>query len=51
MSTKAERAARATRHILPIKVRVRQTDGSVDMQTVDADVRQDKRRTKKKVQS
>jgi hypothetical protein len=39
MSTKADRRARAVRHILPIKVRVRQTDGSVQVQRVDADVR------------
>lgn len=47
MSTKADRATRAARRILPVKVRVRQPDGSVVVQIVDADVRLDKRRSKK----
>jgi hypothetical protein len=46
MSTRAERAFRATRHIIPIKVKVRQSDGRVVVQTVDADVREDKRARK-----
>jgi hypothetical protein len=47
MSTKAERAARVKRHILPIKILVRQLDGSVRVQVVDADVREDKRSSRK----
>jgi hypothetical protein len=47
MSTKASRAWRSARHILPIKIRVRQPDGSVQVQIVDADVREDKRGGKK----
>lgn len=46
MSSRADRAFRATRHILPIKVRVRQPNGQVIVQTVDADVREDKRARK-----
>jgi hypothetical protein len=47
MSTRAERAFRANRHILPIKVGVRQRDGRVTKQVVDADVRKDKRSSRK----
>lgn len=43
MSTKEERAFRARRHVLPIKVEVRQPDGSIIVQNVEADVRKDKR--------
>lgn len=39
MSTKADRAHRAERKILPIKIPVRQLDGAITVQTVDADVR------------
>lgn len=39
MSTKADRRGRAQRVILPITVQVRQSDGSVVQQKVDADVR------------
>lgn len=39
MSTKADRRHRAERRILPVKVQVRQTDGSKRTQIVDADVR------------
>lgn len=39
MSTKAERAARASRVVLPIRVRVRQHDGSTVVQRVDASVK------------
>ncbi len=39
MSTRAIRAARCARRILPVKVRVRQPDGRVVVQVVDADVR------------
>jgi hypothetical protein len=46
MSTKAEREWRTKHKIIPIKVRVRQADGSVRTQVVDADVREDKRRRK-----
>lgn len=48
MSNKNERAFRASRRILPVKVRVRQADGSVVVQVVDADVREDKRRSRRK---
>ena len=49
MSTKNERAFRAGRHIQPVKIRVRQnTDGSVVVQNVEADVREDKRARKGK---
>ena len=40
MSTKADRAYRSKMCILPIKVRVRQADGSSIVQIVDVDVRQ-----------
>lgn len=40
MSTQAERHSRATRHILPIKISVKQADGRNNVQHVDADVRQ-----------
>jgi len=43
MSTREDRAQRAKHKIQPVKIKVRQTDGSVNVQTVDADVRQDKR--------
>jgi len=43
MSTKTDRQFRAGRKILPIKLPVRQSDGSVIVQVVDADVRTDKR--------
>lgn len=46
MSTKSERAFRSTRLVLPIKHKVRQKDGSVTTQRVDADVRNDKRSRK-----
>lgn len=39
MSTKAERRQRAKRRIMPIKLKVRQKDGSIVKQTVDADMR------------
>lgn len=42
MSTKAERAARAARRIRPIEVTVRQKDGTVVTQWIDADMRQRK---------
>ena len=48
MSTKSERAFRAGRHIQPVKIKVRQTDGSVVVQNVEADVREDKRARKGK---
>jgi hypothetical protein len=48
MSTKSERAFRAARHIQPIKIEVPQSDGSVAVQHVDADIREDKRRSKKR---
>jgi hypothetical protein len=47
MSTKSERAERAKRRIIPIKVPVRQKDGTIDVQTIDADVSVDKRRKRK----
>lgn len=39
MSTKSDRAWRANRHIIPIKIDVRQKDGSYITQILDADVR------------
>ena len=39
MSTQAERHFRAVRHILPIKISVKQADGRHSVQHVDADVR------------
>lgn len=45
-STKNYRAFRSMRKILPIKVKVRQPDGSFIVQWVDADVREDKRRSR-----
>lgn len=42
MSTKADRRHRAERRILPVKVQVRQPDGSKRAQIVDADVRERK---------
>lgn len=39
MSTKADRAARCKHHVLPIKIPVRQSDGSTVAQVVSADVR------------
>ena len=39
MSTRADRATRASHKVLPIKVKVRQADGSKTVQVVDADVR------------
>ena len=44
VSTKAERAARCKHHVMPIKIRVRQSDGSTIIQVVSADVRVDKPR-------
>lgn len=44
VSTRASRAAYAMHHIMPVKVRVRQPDGSYFIQICDADVR---RRSKK----
>jgi hypothetical protein len=43
MSTKAERAFRVAHKIQPMKIKVRQSDGSVIVQNVDADIREDKR--------
>lgn len=48
MSTKREREYRAANRILPIKIEVRQQDGSKQVQIVDADVREDKREKKRK---
>lgn len=42
MSTKEERAARASRRIRPIEVTVRQKDGTVVTQWIEADMRQRK---------
>jgi hypothetical protein len=42
VSTKAERAARAARRIRPIEVTVRQKDGTVTVQWIEADMRQRK---------
>jgi len=39
MSTAAERAFRCSRHIMPIKISVKQSDGSRLTQHVDADTR------------
>lgn len=47
MSTKDERQWRTVRRILPIRVKVRQKDGSYIDQIVDADVREDKRNRSK----
>jgi hypothetical protein len=47
-STKVGRALRANRHILPIKIKVRQKDGSYIIQIISADVREDKRNNKVK---
>ncbi len=49
MSTKSERAFQAMRHILPIKVEVRQSDGTKMVHVVDADVRTDKRTKRRPV--
>lgn len=49
MSTKAERRTRSKHRILPIKVPVRQSDGSVIIQVVDADVRVRKSSKKEEV--
>lgn len=38
-STAADRAYRCSRRVLPIKVRVRQADGSIAVQIVDASVK------------
>ena len=43
MSTKADRAFRVARKIQPVKVKVRQPNGSTIIQHVDADIREDKR--------
>jgi hypothetical protein len=48
MSTKSDRAFRVARHIQPVKLHVPQPDGSIDVQHVDADIREDKRRSKKR---
>jgi len=48
MSTKAERSNNSKHHILPIKIKIRQPDGSEKVQHVPADVRKDKRTGKKK---
>ena len=42
MSTKEERAKRAARRIRPIEVTVRQKDGTVVTQWIEADMRQRK---------
>jgi len=42
MSTKTDRAYRAQNRTLPIKVKVRQTDGTHITQIVDANVRRPK---------
>lgn len=44
MSTKDERRWRAQRFIHPIRVTVRQKDGTQKEYRIDADVREDKRR-------
>lgn len=46
-STKADRAFRANRHIIPIKLPVKQADGTITYQFVVADVREDKRASRK----
>lgn len=43
MSTKEERRFRAQRRIRPIEVTVRQKDGTVVTQWIEADMRQSKR--------
>ena len=48
MSTKSERAFRVARHIQPMKFHVPQADGSTSVQHIDADIREDKRRKKRK---
>lgn len=46
-STRADRAFRASRRIMPIKLPVRQADGTITYQFVVADVREDKRASRK----
>lgn len=50
MSTKAERAERSARRIRPIEVTVRQKDGTVVVQWIEADMRNKGKRNRKKAQ-
>jgi hypothetical protein len=43
MSTREQRHERVIRRIMPVRITVRQADGSYLIQIVDADIRQDKR--------
>lgn len=45
-STRSDRAFRANRHLMPIKLPVVQSDGRITFQHVVADVRYDKRQDK-----